>query len=161
MSTLVSLVRYKAWADELLFEALAKLPEPELTAARPIVFGSILRTVNHVYSMDVVWQANLESRPHGFTTRNPPASPPLAELREAQKRLDAWYVAYVDSLSEAQQSEKVRFRFIGGNEAELSRSDIVLHVVNHGTYHRGNVAAMMYTLGVPPPTTDLPVFLRA
>ena len=161
MSTLGSLVRYKAWADELLFAALAQLPEAELTAPRPIVFGSILRTVNHVYSMDAVWQANLESRPHGFTTRNPPASPPLAELHEAQKRLDAWYIAYADSLSASQQAEKVRFTFIGGSEAELSRGDIVLHVVNHGTYHRGNVAAMMYTLGVTPPTTDLPVFLRA
>ena len=99
MSTLASLVRYKAWANELIFAALAKLPEVELTAPRPIVFGSILRTMNHTYSMDVVWQANLEQRPHGYTTRNPPASPPLADLRELQKRLDAWYVAYADSLS--------------------------------------------------------------
>ena len=161
MSTLGSLVRYKAWANDLIFAALAKLPETELSAPRPIVFGSILRTMNHTYSMDVVWQANLEGRDHGFKTRNPPASPPLAELREAQKRVDAWYVTYADSLSAPQQAEKVRFRFIGGSESELSREDILLHVVNHGTYHRGNVAAMLYTLGVPPPTTDLPVYLRA
>jgi uncharacterized damage-inducible protein DinB len=155
------LLRYKAWANDLIFAALAKLPEAELTAPRPIVFGSILRTMNHTYSMDVVWQANLEGRPHGYTTRNPPSSPPLAELREAQTRVDAWYLAYADALSAAQQAETVRFRFIGGNESELTRADIILHVVNHGTYHRGNVAAMMYSLGVPPPTTDLPVYLRA
>ena len=161
MSTLSDLLRYKAWANDLIFAALAKLPEAELTAPRPIVFGSILRTMNHTYSMDVVWQANLEGRRHGYTTRNPPTSPPLADLREAQKQADAWYVAYAGSLSAAQQAEKVRFRFIGGGEAELSRQDILLHVVNHGTYHRGNVAAMLYSLGVPPPTTDLPVYLRA
>ena len=155
------LLRYKAWANDLIFAALAKLPQAELTAPRPIVFGSILRTLNHTYSMDLVWQANLEGRPHGYTTRNPPTSPPLADLREAQTQLDAWYVTYAGALSEAQQAEKVGFRFIGGGEAELSRRDILLHVVNHGTYHRGNVAAMLYTLGVAPPTTDLPVFLRA
>jgi len=155
------LLRYKAWANDLIFAALAKLPEHELAAPRPIVFGSILRTVNHVYAMDVVWQANLEGRAHGFTTRNPPTSPPLAELRDAQKKLDAWYVAYAGSLAEAKRAEKVRFHFIGGGEGELSRQDVILHVVNHGTYHRGNIAAMMYTLGVPPPTTDLPVFQRA
>jgi uncharacterized damage-inducible protein DinB len=55
----------------------------------------------------------------------------------------------------------VNFTFIGGGAASLTRADIVLHVVNHGTYHRGNVAAMMYQLGVAPPTTDLPVYLRA
>jgi len=161
VSTLGSLVRYKAWANDLIFAALAKLPEAELTAPRPIVFGSILRTMNHTYSMDVVWQANLEGRDHGFKTRNPPTSPPLSELHQLQKQVDAWYVAYADSLSAPQQAEKARFRFIGGSESELSREDIILHVVNHGTYHRGNVAALMYTLGVPPPTTDLPVYLRA
>jgi uncharacterized damage-inducible protein DinB len=153
------LLRYKAWANDLIFAALAKLPEPELTAPRPIVFGSILRTMNHTYSMDVVWQANLEGRPHGFTTRNPPTSPPFVELREAQKRIDDWYVAYAGSMHN--EEEAVRFTFIGGGPATLTRRDILLHVVNHGTYHRGNVAAMMYQLGIAPPTTDLPVYLRA
>jgi uncharacterized damage-inducible protein DinB len=37
---------------------------------------------------------------------------------------------------------------------------MVLHVVNHGTYHRGLVADMMYQAGVTPEATDLPVFLR-
>jgi uncharacterized damage-inducible protein DinB len=42
----------------------------------------------------------------------------------------------------------------------MSRADILLHVVNHTTYHRGHIAAMMYQIPVQPPTTDLPVFLR-
>jgi uncharacterized damage-inducible protein DinB len=158
MSALNDLVRYKAWANDLIFAAVANLPEHELTAPRPIVFGSLLRTLNHVYCMDVVWQANLEGRPHGFTTRNPPASPPFAELRAAQQAIDAWYVEYTAALKN--EEEPVNFTFIGGGPATLSRRDILLHVVNHGTYHRGNVAAMMYQLGAVPPTTDLPVFQR-
>jgi uncharacterized damage-inducible protein DinB len=153
------LLRYKAWANDLLYASLAKLPEDELTAPRPIVFGSILRTLNHVYAMDQVWQANLEGGAHGFTTRNPPASPPFHELRAAQKNIDAWYVDYAGSLKN--DEEPVRFTFIGGGPATLSRRDILHHVVNHGTYHRGNVAAMMYQIGAVPPTTDLPVFQRA
>jgi uncharacterized damage-inducible protein DinB len=159
MGALSELLRYKAWANDLVFTALAKLPEDQLSAPRPIVFGSILRTLNHVYSMDVVWRANLEGRPHGFSTRNPPTSPPFPALQAAQKDIDAWYVAYAGDLKDEEQP--VNFTFIGGGPATLSRRDILLHVVNHGTYHRGNVAAMMYTLGVPPPATDLPVFLRA
>src|SRR5215471_16190660 len=101
MNSLPTLVHYKAWANKLIFDALAKLPEAELVAPRPIVFGSLLRTLNHTYSMDVVWQANLEGRDHGFKTRNPPASPPLAELREKQFAIDEWYVSYAGSLSAA------------------------------------------------------------
>jgi uncharacterized damage-inducible protein DinB len=42
----------------------------------------------------------------------------------------------------------------------MSRSDILLHVVNHTTYHRGHAASILYELHISPPTTDLPVFLR-
>ena len=159
MDYLKSLMRYKAWANELVFAAAAKLPEAELTAPRRIVFGSMLRTLNHVYAMDEVWRAHLEARPHGYTTRNPEACPPLPELREAQKAIDAWFVQYADLLSG--EDETVDFRFIGGAPGSMTRRDILLHVANHGTYHRGNVAAMMYQAGVAPPTTDLPVFLKS
>jgi uncharacterized damage-inducible protein DinB len=151
-------MRYKEWANELVFAAAAKLPEAELTAPRKIVFGSLLRTLNHVYAMDEVWRAHLEGRPHGYTTRNPEACPPLAELGEQQAAMDGWFVRYADSRFD--ENEVVDFRFIGGGPSSMTRRDILLHVANHGTYHRGNVASMMYQAGVQPPTTDLPVFLK-
>jgi uncharacterized damage-inducible protein DinB len=84
----------------------------------------------------------------------------LPELRGAQKAMDAWWVGYADSLPEAKQDEVVNFQFIGGGPGSMTRRDILLHVANHGTYHRGNVASMMYQAGTPPPTTDLPVFFK-
>ena len=99
MDHLKTLMRYKAWANELVFDAAAKLPEAELTAPRRIVFGSLLRTLNHVYAMDAVWRAHLEGRPHGYATRNPEACPPLAELRDAQLAMDGWFVGYADALA--------------------------------------------------------------
>jgi uncharacterized damage-inducible protein DinB len=160
MEYLDMLMRYKAWANELVFAAAAKLPEAELTAPRKIIFGNMLRTLNHVYAMDEVWRAHLEGRPHGYATRNPEDCPRFAELREAQRAMDAWWVDYANSLPEQKQEEMVSFRFIGGGPGSLTRRDILLHVANHGTYHRGNVASMMYQAGAQPPTTDLPVFLK-
>lgn len=152
-------MRYKAWANALVFAAAARLPEAELTAPRKIVFGSLLRTLNHVYAMDEVWRAHLEGRPHRYSTRNPEACPPLPELGAAQQAMDEWYVGYADALS--RDDEIVSFRFIGGGPGAMTRRDILLHVANHGTYHRGNVASMMYQADMPPPTTDLPVFLKS
>ena len=160
MDYLWTLMRYKAWANELVFSAAAKLPAAELTAPRTIVFGNLVRTLNHVHAMDEVWRAHLEGRPHGYTTRNPDACPLLPELREAQRAMDAWFVDYAGSLEEPTQEEVVSFRFIGGDPGAMTRRDILLHVANHGTYHRGNVASMMYQAGMPPPATDLPVFLK-
>ena len=42
----------------------------------------------------------------------------------------------------------------------MTRAEILLHVVNHSSYHRGHVGDMLYQSGIEPPTTDLPVYLR-
>ncbi|MFY0665087.1 MAG: DinB family protein [Natronospirillum sp.] len=160
MNSVKTLTRYKAWADDLFLSVVADLPEPELVAPRPIVFGSLIRTLNHSYCMDYVWQSHLLELKHGLTTRNPVDHPPIQELVASQREIDAWYVDYAGSLSGDQLGELVQFEFIGGGVGAMSRGDIILHVVNHTTYHRGHVAGMLYQLNVTPPTTDLPVFLK-
>lgn len=55
--------------------------------------------------------------------------------------------------------ETVRFRFIGGERGAMTRGDIMLHVVNHATYHRGWIAEMFFQVPARNPTTDLPVYL--
>ncbi len=159
MNHLQTLTRYKAWADERLYASIAKMPSHERTAPRPILFGSLLRTLNHVYAMDRVWKAHLEGKPHGFTTRNPEECPPFEHLRKEQNEIDQWYVNYADDLRGSEFDQTVSFRFIGGDTATMTREGIVLHVVNHATYHRGHIADMMYHDSMSPPTTDLPVYL--
>jgi uncharacterized damage-inducible protein DinB len=154
------LTRYSAWANSLLYLAMGELPEAELTRPRQIVFGNLIRTLNHVHTIDLVFQAHLEGREHGFKTRTPDVRVSLSELQAAQAALDTWYIRYAEEMSDRLGEEVVDFTFIGGGEGAMSRSDILLHVVNHTTYHRGHIAAMMYQIPAKPPTTDLPVFLR-
>jgi uncharacterized damage-inducible protein DinB len=154
------LTRYTAWANSLLYVTLGEQPEVELTKPRQIFFGNLIRTLNHVYTIDLVWQANLEGRAHGFTTRTPDVQVSFADLRIAQATLDSWYIRYAEEMSDRVGEEIVKFAFIGGGEGSMTRGDILLHVVNHTTYHRGHVAAMIYQIPAQPPTTDLPVFLR-
>jgi uncharacterized damage-inducible protein DinB len=160
VTSVQTLTRYKAWADGIFLSVVAGLPSSELVAPRPIFFGSILRTLNHSYAMDFAWQCNLMGRPHGLSTRNPDGHPPIHDLVASQRQMDTWYVGYADALSADELGELVAFEFIGGGAGFMSREDILLHVVNHTTYHRGHVADMLYHLGIFPPTTDLPVFLR-
>jgi uncharacterized damage-inducible protein DinB len=159
MREIRKLVRYKAWANELLFAAVAKMPEPALLAPQPIVFGNLLRTLNHVLAMDHVWRSHLSGVPHGLGTRNPEFCPPFAEIVAMQNDMDRWYRDYADALSEADSTQIVDFNFIGGGPGAMTRADILLHVVNHGTYHRGHVAGMMRPT-LAPPITDYPVFLK-
>ena len=154
------LARYNAWANQLVFDAIAALPEGEAAKERKSLFRNMVHTLNHNYVIDRIWQAHLEGREHGYEGRNTQDHPPLAELWRAQQGIDRWYVDWSDALSDAALAEKVGFTLIGGNRGVMTRGEILLHVVNHTSYHRGFVADLFYQVPARPPTTDLPVFLR-
>lgn len=154
------LTRYNRWANERIFEAVAALPAGEATKPRVTLFKSIVHTLNHNHVIDRVFQAHLEGRDHGYQARNTAEPPPLDELRRAQAELDEWYVVWSDRVSPAALEERLRFGFIGGGEGAMTRSEMLLHIVNHTSYHRGFVADMFYQVPARPPVTDLTVFLR-
>ena len=155
-----TLTRYKAWADACLYESLAGVSDAALVAECKTRLGSIMRTLNHAYAMDLVWQAHLEGKPHGFSTRRPEIFSDLSSLRVAQTDIDEWYVAYAAELEPEAIDAVVEFEFIGGGRGAMTRSEILLHVVNHATYHRGHITDAMLQIPAPAPTTDFPVFVR-
>jgi uncharacterized damage-inducible protein DinB len=161
-STARMLARYNQWANRLIFDAVAALPPGEAEKPRATLFKNMVHTLNHNYVIDQIFQAHLEGRPHGYAARNTADHPPLAELWRAQQEVDAWYVRWAEEIAEAALDERVRFEFVGGGDGAMTRGQILLHLVNHTSYHRGFVADMFFQLPVPvrPPTTDLTVYLR-
>jgi uncharacterized damage-inducible protein DinB len=159
--TIQMLTRYNAWANKAIFEAVAALPGDEATKKRPTLLKNMVNTLNHLHVVDLIWQAHIEGRDHLIPALNTVLYPDLTELWLAQQAIDAWYISWGDMLSETDADEPVRFTLIGGKQGELRRSDIVLHVVNHTSYHRGFVADLFYQVPARPPLTDLPVFLTA
>ncbi len=160
MNHLQILTRYKAWANEIIFSTVASLPENESLKERPTRYKNMVYTLNHVYVIDLVFMAHLSGHNHEFNSRNTPTHPPLLELWELVKKTDQHYINLSDSYSDTRLKEVINFKFIGGGEGSMTREEMILHVVNHGTYHRGLVADMLYQVPITPESTDLPVFLR-
>jgi len=154
------LTRYNAWANRTIFDAVAALPAGEATKERPTLFKNMVNTLNHLYVVDSIWQAYLEGRTHNIPALNTVLYPELGDLYRAQRAIDQWYIDTYDVLPEAALGEQIRFTLIGGNEGVMTRSDILFHVVNHTSYHRGFVADLFFQVPLRPPLTDLPVFLR-
>ena len=153
------LARYRRWADERIYDAVAQLPPGEATKDRPTPLKSIIGTLNHSYAMDLVWQAHLEGRDHGIEARDVVLHEELPELRRAQRAISQWYIDWGDGQTAPSLDETVRFRFIDGASGAMTRGDILLHVVNHATYHRGWIAQMLFQVPARSPSTDLPVYL--
>ena len=154
------LTRYNAWANTRMLDAVNELPAAEATKPRQTLFKNIVHTLNHIYVIDLIFQAHLQGRPHGFTARNTVTPPPLEELRSGQRMLDDWYVKWSDELTAEALDERVSFTFVGGGAGLMTRGQILLHLVNHTSYHRGFAADLFYQIPAKPPTTDLTVFLR-
>lgn len=159
-ATVKKLTEYKAWADEIVFSSVKSLPSGEATKERKTRFKSMVHTLNHVYVIDRIFKAHLENKSHPYTARNTYASPPIEELWESVKLIDRWYVDYTHQITEKELLEAVSFQFVDGEKGTMSRLEIILHVVNHATYHRGFVSDMMYQVPAKPPANDLTVYLR-
>jgi uncharacterized damage-inducible protein DinB len=154
------LTRYNHWANKVMFDAVAKLPEGEAIKERKSLFKNIVHTLNHNYVIGVIWQAHLQGRDHGMTARNTPDYPPLAELWKKQQSIDDWYVGWSDDLTEEKLDTPMDFTLIGGNKGVMTQREILTHVVTHSSYHRGFAADLFFQVPARPPTMDLPVYLR-
>jgi uncharacterized damage-inducible protein DinB len=153
------LARYKSWADELTLGAVAALPPGEAARERATLFKSIIGTLNHSYVVDLIWRAHLAGREHGFTARNVVPYPELAALAAEQGRANDWLLAWSEAQSDSSLREAVSFRMVSGEQGMMTRGEILLHIVNHATYHRGWVSDLFFQVPAKPPTTDWNVFL--
>jgi uncharacterized damage-inducible protein DinB len=154
------LTDYKQWANQRLFDNLAQLPPGEVDKARAGIFKNMIGTLNHIYVVDCLWQAHLEGRGHGFTTSHDLVYPALPDLRAAQQNVDHWYCDWSARQTDASLDKPLRFTFLSGESGTMSAGAMLMHVVNHASYHRGWVIQMYFEIPAMPPMTDLPIYMR-
>ena len=160
LEELLKLVKYKSWANEITFSSLSKVADTELHKQRETNFKNIPSTLNHVYIVDDIFKAHLLGETHNYQYRNTEGYPDFPKLWEQQKTIDQWYVDFILNITDKDIYKVINFTYVGGGKGEMSVSEIIFHIVNHGTYHRGFVSDMMYQIPVTPPANDLTVYLR-
>lgn len=154
------LFNYNRWANAKALESAATLTEDELGQDLGGSFPAVMGTLGHLYSAEWVWLERLRGvSPPGL----PPAQevPTLAVLKERWAVVEAGQKAFVEGLTEARMDEKVRYKNVKGEPRNYALSELLVHIVNHSTYHRGQVATMFRRLGKKPAATDYLVFLDA
>ena len=153
------LAQYKAWADKVMFDGVAALPPGEAEKERKTLFKTMIGTLNHIYVVDLIWQAHLEGREHGFKARNVAVHSELGALWSAQQKLNDWVIDWAKAQTETSLAKAMPFTFVNGTKSTMKRGEMFLHLVTHGSYHRGWVAEMFFETGGRPPQPDLSVFL--
>ncbi|MEN9560040.1 MAG: hypothetical protein RLZZ502_1251 [Pseudomonadota bacterium] len=153
LTVLHSQFAYKAWANAELYAFLTQQEQGPL-------LQTALRTLNHIYVVDKIFQAHLCGQPHPYTFANTDDTPGVADLSWQVHECDAWFITHVSSLTAAQLAEPVRFIFTDGDKGQMSREEILLHVLLHGSYHRGNVGQLFKSVNIAPPRDLYTKFLH-
>jgi uncharacterized damage-inducible protein DinB len=154
------LFNYNRWANAKVLESASTLTEEELERKLGGSFPSVLGTLGHLYAAEWIWLERLKgASPPGL----PPAQeiPTLPVLKEKWSAVEAGQKAFVESLTDARMGETVSYRNVKGEPWSYALGELLVHIVNHSTYHRGQVATMFRQLGKKPPATDYLVFLDA
>ncbi len=146
------------WADEIMLAALLKVPADKVGVDLGSSFKSLLDTLNHVYLAELVWFKRIQGENARLADLPVPASPDA--LAKAWPDLHRQWLEWAQSLGTGGWPETFTFRNNAGAELLVPYWQIVMHVVNHGSYHRGQFTTLLRQSGLQPPGTDLLLFYR-
>ncbi len=151
---------YNRWANGLLYDAAAALPEADYFADRGAFFGSLHGTLNHVLAGDRIWFRRITGTGEAPGRLDATLADSLAELRKARAAEDERILAFVSGLATDDLDRVVRYRTTAGSEQAQPLGPLLAHIFNHQTHHRGQASAILTGLGRPAPEMDLIFYLR-
>jgi uncharacterized damage-inducible protein DinB len=156
-SEVIRLYAFNRWAN-LRFFASAEALNPEQYAAQLVSsFPSIRDTMAHIVAVEWVWL----QRWQGVNPTGAPEwarQPALTDLRAQLDTVEGAIDRFLAAMPAGGSSRTVTYRRLSGDEQSNVLGDLLLHVVNHGTYHRGQLTTLFRQVGAAPPATDFTVF---
>ena len=150
---------YSTWASRRLVDAAASLNADEQTRDFKTSDNSVLGTLAHVFAGDRVWLSRVKGETPGpFIT---PEDRRLEVLQNDWPPLHQRWKQFVGSLSDQDLLSVISYKDTKGNPYQTPLWQILLHLVNHGTHHRGQVSGFLRALGHTPPAVDLIAYYRS
>ncbi len=153
------LFAFNAWANHRILGAAEALTAQQFTKALGSSFSSVRDTLAHIWAVEWVWLERLQGRsPASFPDAKDFVD--LASLRPRWAEVEKRWLEYVSRLDDIELEEEVDYRTLSFGLSRSPRWQMIQHVVNHGTYHRGQVITMLRQLGAEGVGTDLISFYR-
>ncbi len=155
---LSELLDYHYWAQERVFDAVEALTPEQFTRDLGNSFPSVRDTLVHIHFAECAWYARWQYEP----VPTPPSSdafPDLASIRHGSKQHEVKMRVLLERLGQDGVNQSMTYTSrIDGKEHSSLFWHMFQHLMNHGTYHRGQVTMMLRQLGAKPAGTDLILF---
>jgi uncharacterized damage-inducible protein DinB len=150
---------FNSWANRRTREACAALTPEQFVKPMGSSFGSVRDTLVHLFSGEWVWLERWLGRtPEAFPKAE--EFPDFASVERRWAEIEHELSAYIASLKPEDLTRELRYKTVAGTPMEGQPWQTLQHLVNHGSYHRGQVATLLRQLGAKPNSTDLIGYYR-
>lgn len=160
-----NMYNFHAWANQTLINRLKELPEGVYEQEVQSVFPTVAKVMEHIYMVDQGWILILQ----GMDMKEALNEAWLKEKELTGKSLEEVERLYAELVEQFRaflnQEEDLERRIVLDNPytrvRDTSLAEIIMQVANHGTYHRGNITAMLRQMGYPSVMTDYALYWYA
>lgn len=143
------------WANEILFDEMAKLTEAQWTAESAVNFGNMRGIANHLLLADLLWLRRLTGEGPAPVSVDATPFVTLEALRHERRGADERVIAFAEELDPARLATTLRYTTTSGQPKAAPFDLCVAHFFNHQTHHRGQLHAMLGLFGIKCPDIDL------
>lgn len=159
IADVLTLYDYDEWANARFVAALAALDDERLRTPVESSFPSLLATFGHLVAAEWIWLRRWQGE---SPTAFPPwhDEPALDDLRSRLRELEAERREYLGGLTDDDLAAPLGYRLLSGAPYTNCLHDLLVHVVNHSSYHRGQLTTLLRQVGGSPPATDYVLFRR-
>jgi len=147
----VMMAKYNAWANARLFRMAGTLQDELYRKEVGAYFKSLHGTLNHLLAADRIWLRRLTGVGDHPDKLNAILFDDLPSLHAARVEEDARIIGFVQGLAESAFEEVLDYRTLNGTPQSQRRREILAHLFNHETHHRGQAHAILTVLGVTEP----------
>ncbi|HBR2160084.1 TPA: hypothetical protein L9M99_004310 [Klebsiella pneumoniae] len=152
--TLMELKKYQ----EIAFYDLLLSPECH---SRPDVVRVGAYWLNHIHIVDKIFKAHLCGEKHGFDSTVSDDIPELQLLRQQAVNSNDWLITYAGSLNSDTAAERLQFTFTDGDPGDMTRGEILLHLLTHAIYHLSTCSPLLEKNRLPIPPMLLTTMLSS
>ena len=155
------MARYNAWANNRLYLMAGQLSDEQYRRDVGAFFRSLHGTLNHLLTADQIWMHRLSGRGEHPATLDAIVFDDFTSLTAARREEDERINNFVHGIGEKQLDDVQKYQTMNGTPMQQPLREILAHMFNHQTHHRGQAHAILTILGISDPAPmDLLLMLR-
>ena len=154
---ILTLYKYNQWANAKILNAAANISQEQFMADATFPHGGVRGTLVHILFAQWIWRSRWEGTSPAYRIQ-PDEFPGFTALYARWVPEEALLMTFVENLTDERLNEVVHYNNTKGVPQQQVLWKMMAHVVNHGTQHRAEVAALLTDYGCSPGDVDMIYF---